>query len=129
MGASLDILEIARANSSRSRNLRLTAIRSFFRYTALECPEHSAAIQRVLAIPPKRQSSRLVDFLTRPEIDPLGRAGSNDLAGQTRSGLAIGQVRLLAQVAAVLLEQCLARGRNCFDGAPGRDALFAQEIE
>jgi site-specific recombinase XerD len=37
----------------------------------MECPEHSAGIQRVLAIPPKRQSSRLVDFLTRPEIDAL----------------------------------------------------------
>jgi site-specific recombinase XerD len=38
---------------------------------ALGCPEHSAAIQRVLAIPPKRQSSRLVDFLTRPETEAL----------------------------------------------------------
>jgi integrase/recombinase XerD len=71
IGAFLDSLEKVRANSSRSRNLRLTAIRSFFRYTALECPEHSAGIQRVLAIPPKRQSSRLVDFLTRPEIEAL----------------------------------------------------------
>ena len=71
IGAFLDSLEKVRANSSRSRNLRLTAIRSFFRFTALECPEHSAGIQRVLAIPPKRQSSRLVDFLTRPEIEAL----------------------------------------------------------
>jgi integrase/recombinase XerD len=71
IGAFLNNLEKARANSSRSRNLRLTAIRSFFRYTALECPEHSAGIQRVLAIPAKRQSSRLVDFLTRPEIEAL----------------------------------------------------------
>ena len=71
IGAFLDNLEKARANSSRSRNLRLIAIRSFFRYTAMECPEHSAGIQRVLAIPPKRQSSRLVDFLTRPEIEAL----------------------------------------------------------
>jgi integrase/recombinase XerD len=71
IGAFLDNLEKARANGSRSRNLRLTAIRSFFRYTALECPEHSAGIQRVLAIPSKRQSSRLVDFLTRPEIEAL----------------------------------------------------------
>ena len=71
IGAFLDNLEKARANTSRSRNLRLTAIRSFFRYTAMECPEHSAGIQRVLAIPPKRQSSRLVDFLTRPEIEAL----------------------------------------------------------
>ena len=71
IGAFLENLEKARANASRSRNLRLTAIRSFFRYTALECPEHSAGIQRVLAIPPKRQSSRLVDFLTKPEIEAL----------------------------------------------------------
>ena len=71
IGRFLDTLEKTRANASRSRNLRLTAIRSFFRYTALECPEHSAVIQRVLAIPPKRQSSRLVDFLTRPEIEAL----------------------------------------------------------
>ena len=71
IGAFLDSLEKVRANSSRSRNLRLTAIRSFFRFTALECPEHSAGIHRVLAIPPKRQSSRLVDFLTRPEIEAL----------------------------------------------------------
>src|SRR3954451_18526377 len=71
IGTFLDDLEKNRANISRSRNLRLTATRSFFRYTALECPEHSAGIQRVLAIPPKRQSSRLVDFLTRPEIEAL----------------------------------------------------------
>jgi site-specific recombinase XerD len=71
IGAFLDNLEKARANGARSRNVRLTAIRSFFRYTALECPEYSAEIQRVLAIPPKRQSSRLVDFLTRPEIEAL----------------------------------------------------------
>src|ERR1700722_659199 len=71
IGAFLDNLEKTRANASRSRNVRLTAIRSFFRYLALECPEHSAAIQRVLAIPPKRDSSRLVDFLTRPEIEAV----------------------------------------------------------
>ena len=71
VGAFLDNLEKARANACRSRNLRLTAIRSFFHYTALECPEYSAGIQRVLAIPRKRQSSRLVDFLTRPETEAL----------------------------------------------------------
>jgi hypothetical protein len=40
-----------------------------------------------------------------------------------------GQVALLAQVATVLLDHRLARGRNCFGGAQGRDALFAQKIE
>ena len=71
VSAFLDNLEKARANACRSRNLRLTAIRSFFRYAALECPEYSEGIQRVLAIPRKRQSSRLVDFLTRPETEAL----------------------------------------------------------
>src|SRR3984885_5740036 len=51
----LDELEKHRANTARSRNLRLAAIRSFFRYAALEAPEHSALIQRVLSIPRKRR--------------------------------------------------------------------------
>jgi integrase/recombinase XerD len=71
VSAFLDNLEKARGNACRSRNLRLTAIRSFFRHAALECPEYSEGIQRVLAIPRKRQSSRLVDFLTRPETEAL----------------------------------------------------------
>jgi site-specific recombinase XerD len=55
----------------RSRNLRLTAIHSFFRYVAFELPEHSAQIQRVLAIPSKRFTRALVSFLSRPEVDAL----------------------------------------------------------
>ena len=64
----LDDLESVRGNQARSRNLRLTAIRSFFRYAALEAPQHSALIQRVLAMPRKRYTRRLVDFLARSEI-------------------------------------------------------------
>src|SRR6202167_2955105 len=70
-GAFLDDLEASRGNGARSRNLRLTAVRSFFRYAALEAPGHSGLIQRVLAIPNKRQPRPLVGFLTRPEIDAL----------------------------------------------------------
>jgi len=54
-----------------TRNLRLTAIRSFFRFAAFEEPELSAHIQRVLAIPSKLHDKRQVHFLTRPEIDAL----------------------------------------------------------
>ena len=50
----LDDLEKRQGVSVRSRNLRLTAIHSFFRYAAFEEPAHSAQIQRVLAIPSKR---------------------------------------------------------------------------
>ena len=71
IGAFLDDLEASRGNGARSRNLRLTAVRSFFRYAALEAPGHAGTIQRVLAIPNQRQSRALVDFLTRPEIDAL----------------------------------------------------------
>jgi len=67
----LDHLESHQKLSTRSRNLRLTAIRSFFRYAAFELPTHSAQIQRVLAIPTKRFTRRLVRFLTRPEVDAL----------------------------------------------------------
>jgi site-specific recombinase XerD len=67
----LDELESKRANGARSRNVRLAGIRSFFRYAALEAPEHSALIQRVLAIPNKRYTRPLIDFLVRPEIEAL----------------------------------------------------------
>ena len=69
--AFLDDLENRQGISVRSRNLRLTAIHSFFRYAAFEAPEHSAQIQRVLAIPSKRFTRTLVNFLTRPEVDAL----------------------------------------------------------
>ena len=69
--AFLDHLEQQRGLSVRSRNLRLTAIHSFFRYIAFELPTHSAQIQRVLAIPSKRFTRTLVRFLTRAEVDAL----------------------------------------------------------
>jgi site-specific recombinase XerD len=64
-------LEKVRKVTARTRNLRLTAIHSFFRYVAFEAPAHAAQIQRVLAIPPKRFARKLVPFLNRPEVDAL----------------------------------------------------------
>jgi site-specific recombinase XerD len=69
--AFLDHLEKHNGLSVRSRNLRLTAIHSFFRYAAFEAPAHSAQIQRALAIPSKRFTRTLVCFLTRPEVEAL----------------------------------------------------------
>jgi len=57
--------------SVRSRNLRVTALHSFFRYAAFEVPDHSAQIQRVLAIPSKRFTRTLVQFLSRAEVEAL----------------------------------------------------------
>lgn len=56
--AFLDHLEAERHNGPRTRNLRLTAIRSLFAYASLRHPEHAALIQRVLAIPAKRFDNR-----------------------------------------------------------------------
>jgi site-specific recombinase XerD len=69
--AFLDELEKVRGITGRTRNLRLTAIRSLCRYVAFEAPAHAAQIQRVLAIPAKRFARALVAFLSRQEVDAL----------------------------------------------------------
>ena len=71
VGAFLDHLERERANSIRTRNARLVAIRSFFRFAAIREPAHAGLIQRVLAIPQKRFDRDLVAFLTTAEVDAL----------------------------------------------------------
>lgn len=69
--AFLDHLETDRHNTARTRNARLAAIRSLFRYAALRHPEHAELIARVIAIPQKRFDKAIVSFLTQPEIDAL----------------------------------------------------------
>jgi integrase/recombinase XerD len=71
IGSFLDQLERQRKNGVRTRNARLAAIRSLFRYAALRHPECAALIERVLAIPPKRFERKLVNFLTEPEVGAL----------------------------------------------------------
>lgn len=71
IGAFLDHLEHERGVAISTRNVRLAAVHSLFRFAAMRHPEHSALIQRVLAIPAKRTDRELVSYLTRPEIDAL----------------------------------------------------------
>jgi integrase/recombinase XerD len=71
IGAFLDHLERNRGNRARTRNARLAAIHSFFRYLALQEPMHAGLIQRVLAMPAKRYERRPIDFLTREEMQAL----------------------------------------------------------
>jgi site-specific recombinase XerD len=78
IGAFLDDLEEQRRITARSRNLRLTAIRSLFRYAAFELPAHAEQIQRVLAIPSKRCTHQLVAHLNRSEVDALLGAPNQD---------------------------------------------------
>jgi integrase/recombinase XerD len=67
----LDHLEHDRGNSIRTRNARLAAIHSLFRYAALAHPEHAASIARVLAIPPKRFDRVLITYLSEAEVDAI----------------------------------------------------------
>ncbi len=67
----LDDLESNRSNSMRSRNARLASLRAFYHYAAFEAPQHASLIQRVLAIPYKRLTRRLVSYLTRPEVEAV----------------------------------------------------------
>lgn len=71
IAAFLDHLETTRHNSARTRNLRLTAIRSLFAYASLRHPEHADLIARVLAIPPKRFDKAAITFLDDTEVTAL----------------------------------------------------------
>ncbi len=71
IAAFLDHLETDRGVSGRTRNARLTAIRSLFNFAAYRCPEHSASIQRVLAIPQKKNTKTLVTYLNDQEMAAL----------------------------------------------------------
>lgn len=71
LGDFLDHLEQQRHNSARSRNARLAALHSFFRYLMLHEPQYAALAQRVLAMPNKRYPRRPVAFLNAPEVEAL----------------------------------------------------------
>jgi len=78
IGGFLTWLETARGNSAATRNNRLAAIHSLFRYAALKAPEHAALISRVLDIQAKRTATTIVSYLQPAELDAL-------LAGPDRS--------------------------------------------
>jgi integrase/recombinase XerD len=71
ISAFLDHLEHQRGNSPRTRNARLAAIHSMFRFAALRHPEHAALISRVIAVPTKRFDRAIVTYLTPDEVDAL----------------------------------------------------------
>jgi site-specific recombinase XerD len=119
-------LESTRDNSSRSRNARLAALRSFYHYAALEAPQHTALIQRVLAVPYKRFTRRLVTYLTRSEVKAvLGSANQSTWVGRrnhalllvaVQTGLRLSELTGLRQGDAVLgvgaHVRCEGKGRK-----------------
>jgi site-specific recombinase XerD len=88
IGSFLDHLERKRRCTARTRNARLGAIRSFFRYVTMNEPSHALLCQRVLALPNKRHERKTIAFLTRPEMDALVAAPDRSTwAGRRDSAL------------------------------------------
>ena len=126
IAAFLNHLEEQRGNSARSRNVRLAAIHSFFRYVALHEPCHSALAQRVLAMPSKRYTQRPIEYLTAVEIkallaapDPQTWTGHRDrtlLLVAVRTGLRASELIGLRKQDVVLgigaHVRCLGKGRK-----------------
>jgi site-specific recombinase XerD len=71
ISAFLDHLEHDRHNTARTRNVRLAAIRSLFRFAAFKHPEHADVIERVLALPAKRFDRAMINYLTKDEVKAL----------------------------------------------------------
>jgi site-specific recombinase XerD len=126
VGAFLNYLETERGASVRTRNARLTAIRSLFRFAAYRHPEHAAVIQRVLAIPPKRTDRVLVTYLTGEEAaallaapDRSTRTGRRDhalLLLALETGLRVseltGLTRATVQLGTGAHVRCTGKGRK-----------------
>jgi site-specific recombinase XerD len=126
IGRFLDHLEHERHNSVRTRNARLSAIHSLFKFAALRHPEHAGLIGRVLAIPPKRYERQIVTFLTDDEIDALmaapdqrtwlGRRDHALLLLAVQTGLRVSELTSLTRADVVLGTgahvRCLGKGRK-----------------
>jgi integrase/recombinase XerD len=126
VGAFLADLEKTRGIGPRTRNIRLAAIHSFFRYVAINEPIHSALSQRVLAIPTKRFDRKPIEFLTPSEIDALlaapdqatwgGRRDYTLLLTAVQTGLRVSELVNLRCEDVVLGEgshvRCKGKGRK-----------------
>jgi integrase/recombinase XerD len=122
----LDYLEQERRNSVRSRNIRLAALRAFFRFVALRDPASLGIVTRVLAIPVKRTDQKLIGYLTRPEIQALltapdratwvGRRNHALLVTLYKSGARVSEITTLKQgqihVAEPTCVQLVGKGRK-----------------
>jgi len=122
----LDHLERDRHNSVQTRNARLSAIHSLFRFAALRHPEHAGLIGRVLAIPPKRFDRAVVTFLDDEEIDAIlaapdrasviGRRDHALLLVAIQTGLRVSELTSLTcadvVVGAGAHVRCLGKGRK-----------------
>ncbi len=118
IGAFLTDLEVGRGNSTVTRNVRLTAIHSLFRYASVRTPEHAASIARVLAIQSKRADKATVSFLTRVELQAL-------LAAPDRTTWHGRRDHTLILLTALTFPRVARGSRSCGDGSHERSQHYA----
>ena len=116
VGDFLTFLETNRGNGARSRNTRLAAIHSFFKYVASNEPQLLHHCQQVLAMPSKRHEKRTIDFLTRAEIEALIEATDQT----TPSGRRDRMLLMLALQTGLRVSEVISL--NCGDVALGTGA-------
>jgi integrase/recombinase XerD len=142
VGDFLTFIETKRRNGARSRNTRLSAIHSFFKYVSGNEPQLLHHCQQVLAMPSKRYEKRVIDFLTRAEIeavtgaaDPTTRSGRRDrmlllLAVQT--GLRVSELINLrchdVALGAGAHVRCMGKGRKERSTPLRRDCVEALRV-
>lgn len=126
VGDFLANLEQDRANTAKTRNIRLTALRAFFRFVSYVEPACSLQCQRVLAIPTKRHERRPVDFLSAEETVAfiaapdrntwIGRRDGVLLLVATETGLRNAELRSLRRrdvdLGAGAHVRCVGKGRK-----------------
>lgn len=122
----LEALEKERNNKARTRNIRLAAIRSFFRHVSMREPAHALQCQRILAIPQKRHQKKSIEFLSLAEVealvaapDPstwLGRRDRTLLLVMAQTGLRVSEVTSLGRESVALGTgahvRCEGKGRK-----------------
>lgn len=142
LGAFLKHLEHGRDNTPKTRNIRLAALRSFFRFVAFAEPACSLQCQQVLAIPTKRHERRPVEFLTEEEAaalvaapDPaiwIGRRDRTLLLVAIQTGLRNSELRSLRRRDVVLGSgahvRCTGKGRKTRCTPLRRDVAAALEM-
>jgi site-specific recombinase XerD len=126
VGAFLAWLETEQGNTVATRNARLTAVKSLYRYASHQVPEQSHLIAQVLAIPPKRGPKAVMTYLTLQECEALiavpdtgtrtGRRDQTLLHMAAHTGLRVSELTALTvgdlQLGPAAHVQCHGKGRK-----------------
>ena len=144
VGEFLRHLEVDRGNSARTRNMRLAALRAFFRYVAVNEPAHALQCQRLLAMPSKRHQRGPVEFLAEDEVAALvaspdtdtwlGRRDRTLLVVATQTGLRNSEITGLrrrdVEFGAGAHVRCLGKGRKtrCTPLSPDTAAILGNGL-